>query len=250
MKKSKKYKQFAAQVLGCNLASYYNWSKSKRPIIQILEKYFDEKDLHHILDEYTVHKFDKLLKIEEIVIKNQSIKYINTFLQFTQSGTLKFASPFFIDFYFNFLLKIEKDNLPTFNFQEQITYYFVDFAKNKDSDKIKMIVPYLSIFNNWDELMSIFLSQNLENNLSILLDHIDNLNSIKKEEVYFHIISLYIYHNYPSLKDGLKVELIKNLIDSVRNNFFTYELLIQFIEKEASNRIKALKEIGLDVNLY
>lgn len=41
----KEYKVVASLLLGCTLASYYNWNKQERPIINLLEKYFSKEDL-------------------------------------------------------------------------------------------------------------------------------------------------------------------------------------------------------------
>jgi hypothetical protein len=48
-KKGKEYKEVASKILGCTLASYYNWDKQERPIIKLLEKYFSKQDLEEFL---------------------------------------------------------------------------------------------------------------------------------------------------------------------------------------------------------
>jgi hypothetical protein len=46
----KEYKEIASKVLDCTLASYYNWSKQDRPIIDLLEKCFTKEDLENFID--------------------------------------------------------------------------------------------------------------------------------------------------------------------------------------------------------
>ena len=46
----KEYKVVASKILGCTLASYYNWDKQNRPIISLLEKFFSKDDLEEFLE--------------------------------------------------------------------------------------------------------------------------------------------------------------------------------------------------------
>jgi len=61
-KKGKEYKEVASKILGCTLASYYNWDKQERPIIALLEKYFSKEDLEEFL------LYGKVQKLEENTI--------------------------------------------------------------------------------------------------------------------------------------------------------------------------------------
>ena len=54
----KEYKVVASDLLGCTLASYYNWDKQKRPIISLLEKYFTQTDLEEFLEYGTIEKLE------------------------------------------------------------------------------------------------------------------------------------------------------------------------------------------------
>lgn len=54
----KEYKVVASDLLGCTLASYYNWDKQKRPIISLLEKYFTKEDLEELLEYGTIEKLE------------------------------------------------------------------------------------------------------------------------------------------------------------------------------------------------
>ena len=255
MKLGKEYKVLASKILGCNLASYYNWDKQNRPIIKLLEKYYSIEDLKEFLEKGEITKYNNLLKIQDIVLVDSSQKYINTFLQNTQSNSIKFASPYFLDFYFSFLVNFKKTS-PHNNFITNLNNFCIDYMLNidkKDTNKLKEISNYLHLFKNWDDLMNIFLSQNIKNNLSILIEKNDFSsisNKLKKEESYFHIIGLYMYHNHSSLNSGLKIELIKNLSDKTKDEFFTYDLLVDFIKKTVDQTIQALVELGFDKSLY
>lgn len=70
MKIGKDYKQIASQILGCTLASYYNWDNQKRPIINLLEKYFSKEDLEEFLQTGEIERLEqdntKTNKIDDI----------------------------------------------------------------------------------------------------------------------------------------------------------------------------------------
>ena len=58
-KKGKEYKVLASEILGCTLASYYNWDNQNRPIIAILEQYFSKDDLQEYIDTGKITRFEK-----------------------------------------------------------------------------------------------------------------------------------------------------------------------------------------------
>ncbi len=57
-KKGKEYKEVASKILGCTLASYYNWDKQGRPIISLLEKYFSKEDLEEFLERGDIKRLN------------------------------------------------------------------------------------------------------------------------------------------------------------------------------------------------
>ncbi len=67
MKFGKDYKEVASRILGCTLASYYNWDKQDRPIISLLEKYFSKENLQEFLDTGKISKFDNAERLLEIL---------------------------------------------------------------------------------------------------------------------------------------------------------------------------------------
>lgn len=235
------------------------WRKEKRTIIALIEKYFTKEDLVEFKETNKIKKFDNLLIIQSKVFNYNANKYINTFLQNTLSNTLKFTNPAFFDFYFSFLVKfnqIEEDSkeellsVKRSSFQALINNFFIDYIfadKNQDVYKYKIIGSYIYIFNEWDELMSVFLSQAVDNDFSNLLDADDiYTNQLKREEAYLHIIGLYVYRNHSSLKLTLKYELIKHLTESVKDKFFDYKTLFDFMNEKVEENIQVLKELGFD----
>ena len=73
---SKAYKQVASKVLGCALASYYNWKKEGRPIVSLLEKYFTQEELEEFLETGEISSFSKInspvaLRLEKLEDKQR-----------------------------------------------------------------------------------------------------------------------------------------------------------------------------------
>jgi len=58
IKKGKEYKMMASKVLGCSLASYYNWDTQQRPIISLLESYFSQEDLEEFLKDGKIKRLE------------------------------------------------------------------------------------------------------------------------------------------------------------------------------------------------
>lgn len=243
--------ELICKLLHIGKTTYYKYLKEGYPIISFLLS-FQKEEIEELINVGKIERFENLKQIQSLVIINSCNIYIDTFTQKTNSNTLKYASPYFLDFYFSFLVKFnefEKNQ----KFSSVLNSFFIDYIVDKyqDAQKLKEISGYIFLFNNWDELMGIFLNLSLENNLSMLLEISDAYNNkIKKEEIYFHIISLYVYRNHSSLTSGLKIELIKMLHDKNKDEFYDYDLLIREIQKIEFAMIDMLKELEFNRSLY
>lgn len=91
MKIGKEYKQIASQLLGCTLASYYNWDNQKHPIINLLEKYLTKEDLHEFLLKGEINKLERLEELLEIERKYKQI------LEITQNDFEERNAEFYIE---------------------------------------------------------------------------------------------------------------------------------------------------------
>jgi len=233
--------------------TYYKYFKNDYSIIRFLQN-FSNEELEELNSNAKLKKFDNLVKIEKIVIKNQSNKYINTFLAKTQSNSIKHAFFYFLDFYFSFLVNFQ-DAENDINFLVSINNFLFDYIDNNnnskdDLERLKTISPYLVIFKDFDDLMIIFLKQSIKNDFAELIENGEILNELTREEVYLHVISLFIYKNYQNLSSNLKIEIIKNLHDKSRGQFFDHSTLIKYINENIETQIKIFKDLGLDTSLY
>ena len=46
--------------------TYYTWKKEKRPILNLLEKYFNSKDFEEFITTNKISKLERLKELEEI----------------------------------------------------------------------------------------------------------------------------------------------------------------------------------------
>ena len=81
MKFGKEYKEVASKILGCTLASYYNWDKQERPIITLLEKYFSKEDLEEFLETGTIERMEADI--------TQASELINKLKKYYKVGTIQ-----------------------------------------------------------------------------------------------------------------------------------------------------------------
>ncbi len=62
----KNIKHAICKILDIADKTYYNWKQNKRPIILLLEKYFDQEELNEFLETGTIIKLEYLLKADDI----------------------------------------------------------------------------------------------------------------------------------------------------------------------------------------
>ena len=153
-----------SSLFGFSAPTYYSWKKEERPIILLLEKYFEKKDL---IDFLNSHKIDKLeliknYDIDELrhLLGNQQaidLSSINTKLNQFERATL---------IYFLYIFKKER----TITDYDTLLDFIADNLKKPDFIMAK-IIKYISGFK----------PTLLENeNVSLKL-HINNFNEDCKD---------------------------------------------------------------------
>ena len=112
------------KILDVSKNSYFNYKKQKRPIIQLLEKYFSENELEEFLEFKKIEKFELIKNISSEEIKNllkaknndfnQNIFYTKLF--FLESVHKEFLSTYLFFCHkndFDFSYKIFQENPPS-----------------------------------------------------------------------------------------------------------------------------------------
>ena len=71
-------KKIILKILDIADKTYYNWKNEKKPIINLLEKYFTKEDLQEFIETSKIEKQERLNELLEIEKKyNQIIKITN-----------------------------------------------------------------------------------------------------------------------------------------------------------------------------
>lgn len=207
------FKQLACEILDISTRSYSNFSKQKRLIITLLEKYFTKEDLQEFIEFGKINNFENNNSIQEYFIETKKNKYIQNFKN--NNSSLKFVAEneYITDFYFYFLtnLKNKKNFFSTTDYEYE-SYFIERYDFNK------ALSDY--IFENQQKE---FEKKNFE----------IRLLSIKEEKEAEHEYFIKdIEEFFPQQKNETKKDEIK-----LKNNDFNFDE-----EKEKQNLIKEIIE--------
>jgi hypothetical protein len=100
------FKQLACEILDISTRSYSNFSKQKRLIIHLLEKYFTKEDLQEFIEFGKINKFENNDSIQEYFIETNKNKYIQSFKS-TSPSLRSIYEESIKDFYFYFLTNLK-----------------------------------------------------------------------------------------------------------------------------------------------
>lgn len=205
------FKQLACEILDISTRSYSNFSKQKRLIITLLEKYFTKEDLQEFIEFGKINNFENNNSIQEYFIETKKNKYIQNFKN--NNSSLKFVAEneYITDFYFNFLtnLKNKKNFFSTTDYEYE-SYFIEKYDFNK------ALSDY--VFENQQKEFEKFEIR---------------LLSIKEEKEAEHEYFIKnIEEFFPQQKNETKKDEIK-----LKNNDFNFDK-----EKEKQNLIKEIIE--------
>lgn len=113
------------------------WRKENRPIINLIEKYFDKDNIEEFLESGKIDKFEKLNFLYDNVIEKNERLYLDSFTKNFHYGNLSRSHTIFIDFYFSFLLELkEKENLIKYEFNDLLNSFLHSYLLNKYSKTV------------------------------------------------------------------------------------------------------------------
>lgn len=125
------FKQLACEILDISTRSYSNFSKQKRLIIHLLEKYFTKEDLQEFIEFSKINKFENNNSIQEYFIETNKNKYIQSFKS-TSPSLRSIYEESIKDFYFYFLTNLKNKK----NFFSSTDYeYESNFIEKYDFNK-------------------------------------------------------------------------------------------------------------------
>ena len=200
------FKQLACEILDISTRSYSNFSKQKRLIIHLLEKYFTKEDLQEFIEFGKINKFENNDSIQEYFIETNKNKYIQSFKS-TSPSLRSIYEESIKDFYFYFLTNLKNKK----NFFSSTDYEYESNLIEK-YDFNKALSDY--IFKNQEKE---FEKDNFDKRLLYVKEKIEkeHTNFVKFTDENF------------SNEDNAK---------SKTDNFYFYE------EKEKQNLIKEIIE--------
>jgi len=235
------------KILHIGKTTFYKFKKENYSIFKFLDQ-FSSSELAELAEFGEIKKFRNLEKIEELVLIQSGQIYLNSFLS-SKGGAGKYMSPYFIDFWFSFLIKNKDFQSDIYSI---INFYFVDYINDffDEKEKIKEISRYFYIFSGWNDFILIYLKSDISTYFSSLFESVQSENQTKREEVYFHIIALYVYTNCYDLKSLTKIEIINNLHDSLRNEIYTHSILLKILKKKLPKVRATILELHGNASLY
>lgn len=146
--------------------TYYVWKREKRPIIELIDKYFEDFEITEFLETGKIEKFEKLnFLYEQVIVKNSKI-YLDSFSSNFNYLKLSTSHSIFVDFYFYFLFKLkENENLFKEQFNNLLNALLHDYLMNKyirtisDEENIKKLIEQFK-----KEFKEINISININSN--------------------------------------------------------------------------------------
>jgi len=207
--------------------SVSNWRKEKRPIIQLIDKYFTKEDLQEFLENGRISRLDEADFIQKEVFQLNMLKYFQSFT----ATPLYSSNHIFIIFYFRFIKELYKaskgmETIDTFlfnanfylaNFNQLLNTFLVSHSISQSYEnqseifhEIYILQKYFVIFDNWDSYMLLFLRKCIDNGFKNLFNPHDEDN--KKAEAFYHICGFIVFtdNKYKDLTDLKKINFINN----------------------------------------
>jgi hypothetical protein len=181
------FKTLMSSLFGFSAPTFYSWKKEKRPIILLVEKYFEKKELIEFLNTKKIHKLElikeySLDELQELLNKNQIIDKISVNNHLNNFDRVSLI-------YFLYLFKKEdtvKDSTTLYNF-------ITNNLKKPDSIIISKVFEYISGYKpTWLKDDNVSLRLHINNFNEDCNDYIkdDELDYIfKHREYYFDFIS-------------------------------------------------------------
>ena len=122
--------------------TWSKWKKENRPIVNLIEKYFDDKDIQEFLETGEIKKFENIKFITDNYVAKSQAFYVNSFKESQSLLSESHVNYKFKDFYFNFLADFGKINFP-FNInilgiQSLLTQYLYQYQTQKIKENLKI----------------------------------------------------------------------------------------------------------------
>ena len=220
------FKETMAKLFSTSEGTYYKWKKEERPIIKLLEKYFDKADLEEFINENKITKIDKFKSLE-ILLNSNTKSYDEFFSKIYIKGTFE---------------DTVKD---ISSYKNSIIYKYFKFLTDKNNDIQKLIS--IKSFNS-RLLHYFFSSSNIENEYYLgdeLIAYISNIyTSTQYSILYFYLSNFEDYYRY----DDLLFDLSRAYEHKIQFDFFIKFENKEIKEKEFESELFYIKNLFKEYN--
>lgn len=175
------FKNTITTLFGFAAPTYYRWKKEKRPIVNLLEKYFSDLEL----EEFVLT--GKINRLEKENIQNDFFsKYKNIYFSYIQKfGLIINLEEEVQEYYFSYLFFI-KNNYEKFNihnnpFSAAAIEFSLIYNKKIDHEEIKNFHLLIDLINFLDNQpgMWFYFTHILQNNFEEWISHIEDIEDYK-----------------------------------------------------------------------
>ena len=214
-----------SKIFGFNPSTYYRWKEDKRPIIDLINKYFSVNELNRFLNEKQIQRFE-LSERQKENRKYINEKYINIFLKEISLFT-SIDNQDFLDFYINVLV-YSKNNMHSINVYKPFTIqkasllympkhqFEEDFFTKEENEydefeqqeylsnlfRKQYFTQGIEILDEFDCYTNQFLEEcillDFNPLIEIMQDDLDLIDDNKKVIAYAHTLLFITYDKYPN----------------------------------------------------
>ncbi|MCK9477734.1 MAG: hypothetical protein M0R46_17615 [Candidatus Muirbacterium halophilum] len=172
------FKTLMTELFGFSAPTFYNWKKENRPIISLVNKYFNEENIEEFLETGKIAKYENMDMLNRLFssYRDSYFQFINNY--FTNINNL---NDYLLVYYFKYLFFI-KNNFRRFEkiktpfYAAAISFGLEQKEKYTDYEKIAFDKLFLLFdFLDTDRGMWQFFVFALENNLEYFIENI-NIN--------------------------------------------------------------------------
>ncbi len=192
-----------SELMGNSIKSVSNWKKERRPIIDLLYKYFTKEDLKEFLETGKISRIERNLSIENInkeaveiyidFVQKLNFKEIVSFLDIICKikKNLENTSEIFLDYLLeaNYPIRIKKRIITSINSisNQVLFFYAIDFLSD---EKFKDIY-------NLKKNSNIFEKNHLEAYIESFLNLKKGINYLEEEVFFEDKNNIELYTKYP-----------------------------------------------------
>lgn len=231
--------------------SYYVWKRQGRPIFKLLETYFSKEELQEFLDTGKISKFETLEDFK-MLLQRSKLDYLGFVTKHLKHSN-KFD--FFTDFYYRFLVYIDKirhspkesdieyqnifqlnDSLPSFLINNSFTHL--------NEVEIHQLQYKIRLINGMDQNTTNLILLSISNDFQSLIQQTNGqISDAFRKDGVIHSLMFCIYKYHPTLDYGEKIKLLSKVLGTDESTVFEVfeKITWKMIEAEYGKTVDSIK---------